>query len=131
MPLQWSLERFRKGANFKRDLGEVGITLYGQECYQWTTLEESFINLRLQESKHMKPHIDEFYSIVLNKDLTILLLCSLSLSYKHFREICFYGMDTLCNEDVKKPKVKRTLLILNLHKRSLISQVRQEKFDLK
>ena len=67
-------------------------------------LKSILYDLRLQEGKPMKPHLDEFFSIVLDlknidvsfddEDLTILLLCSLTPSFKHFRETFVYGRDT-------------------------------------
>ena len=71
-------------------------------------LKSRLYDLRLQEGKPMKPHFDEFYSIILDlqnidvslddEDLVILLSCSLPPSFKHFRESLLYGRDTLCSE---------------------------------
>ena len=75
-------------------------------------LKSSMYDLRLQEGKPIKPHLDELYSIVLDLQnieislddefLAILLLCSLLPSYKHFRETLLYGRDTFRSEDVRK-----------------------------
>ena len=68
----------------------------------WLLLKSN--DLRLLEGKLIKLHLDEFYSIVLDlqnidvslddEDLAILLLCSLTPSFKHFRETFVYGRDT-------------------------------------
>ena len=83
-------------------------------------LKSRLYDLRLQEGKPVKPHLDKFYSIVLDlqnidvslddEDLAILLLCSLPPSYKHFRETLLYGRDTLCSEDVRKALTQRDLI---------------------
>ena len=59
-------------------------------------LKSRLYDLRLQEGRPMKSHLDEFYSIIIDlqnidvkvddEDLPILLLVSLPHSYKHFRE---------------------------------------------
>ena len=74
-------------------------------------LKSRLYDLRLEEGKPLKPHLDEFYSIVMDlqnidvklddKDLAIYLLCSLPPSYKHFRETLLYGRDNLSSDDVK------------------------------
>ena len=78
----------------------------------WLLLKSRLYDLRLEEGKLLKPHLDEFYSIVMDlqnidvkldgEDLTIYLLCSLPPSYKHFRETLLYGRDNLSSDDVKK-----------------------------
>ena len=50
----------------------------------------------------MKSHLDKFYSIIMelqnidvkmdDEDFAILLLCSLSPSYKHFKETLLHGI---------------------------------------
>ena len=59
-------------------------------------LKSRLYDLLLEEGKPLKPHLDEFYSIVMDlqnidvklddEDLAIYLLCSLAPSYMHFRE---------------------------------------------
>ena len=68
-------------------------------------LKSRLYDLRLQEGKPMKPHLDEFYSIIMDlqnidvkvddEDLAILLLVSLPPSFKHFRKTLLYGRDTV------------------------------------
>ena len=75
-------------------------------------LKSRLYDLRLEEGKSLKPHLDEFYSIVMDlqnidvklddEELAIYLLCSLPLSYKNFRETLTYGRDNLSSDDVKK-----------------------------
>ena len=72
------------------------------------------------EGKLIKLHLDEFYSIVLDlqnidvslddEDLAILLLCSLTPSFKHFRETLLYGRDTLCSEDIRKALTQKDFM---------------------
>ena len=66
-------------------------------------LKSRLYDLRLEEGKPLKPHLDEFYSIVMDlqnidvklddEDLAIYLSCSLPPSYKHFRETLLYGRE--------------------------------------
>ena len=68
----------------------------------------------------MKPHLDEFYPIVLdlqnfevsidNEDLAFLLLCSLLPLYKHFRDTLLYGRETLCSKDIRKALTQKDLI---------------------
>ncbi|ROV58192.1 hypothetical protein EGO58_12175, partial [Limosilactobacillus reuteri] len=65
----------------------------------------------MDEGTSIKSHISEFNSIVTDlkridvkiddEDLTLLLLCSLPPSYKHFRDTMIYGRETISIEDVK------------------------------
>ena len=74
-------------------------------------LKSRLYDPRLEEGKPLKPHLNEFYSIVMDlqnidvkfddEDLAIYLLCSLPPSYKNFRETLFYGRDNLSSDDVK------------------------------
>jgi LTR polyprotein gag-polypeptide-like protein len=68
----------------------------------------------------MKPHLNEFYSIIMDlqnidekvddEDLTILLLVSLLPLFKHFRETLLYRRDTLSSEDVRKTLTQKDLI---------------------
>ena len=82
-------------------------------------LKSRLYDHQLQEGKPVKPHLDDFYSIVLDlqnidvslddEDLAILLLCSLPPSFKHLRETLLYGRDTLCSEDVRNALTQKDL----------------------
>ena len=83
-------------------------------------LKSRLYDIRLQEGKPMKLHLDEFYSIIMDlqnidvkvdyEDLAILLLVSLPPSHKHFRETLLYGRDKLSTKDVRKALTQEDLI---------------------
>ena len=89
-------------------------------------LKSRLYDLRLEEGKPLKPHLDEFCSIVMDlqnidvklddEDLAIYLLCSLPPSYKNFRETLLYGRDNLSSDDVKNVLTQRDLIDTHYHK---------------
>lgn len=82
-------------------------------------LKSKLHDLKLQEGKPIKTHIDEFCSIVMDlhnidielddEDLAIYLLCSLPPSYKHVRETLLYGRDEVNFEDIKDALLQHEL----------------------
>ena len=91
-------------------------------------LKSRLYDLRLEEGKPLKPHLDEFCSIVMDlqnidvklddEDLAIYLLCSLPPSYKNFRETLLYGRDNLSSDDVKNALTQRDLIDTQLSQKS-------------
>lgn len=71
-------------------------------------LKSRLYDLLLKEDKSLKPHLDEFYSIMMSsqnievniedEELTINLLWSLPPSYKHYRENLLCGRDNLSSD---------------------------------
>lgn len=74
----------------------------------------------MTEGTFIKSHLDEFDSISMDlenigvkiedEDQALLLLCSLPPSFKHFREILLYGIDSIAVEDVKSSLFSEELL---------------------
>jgi hypothetical protein len=66
--------------------------------------KERLYTIRMAEDTFIQSHLNEFNSIFVNlkslyvkiddEDKTILLVVSLSLSFKHFKEIMLYGNHT-------------------------------------
>ena len=66
-------------------------------------LKSRLYDLRLEEGKSLKPHLEEFYFIVMDlqkievklddEDLDIYLLCYLPPPHKNFRETLFHSTD--------------------------------------
>ena len=91
-------------------------------------LKSRLYELRLEEGKPLKPHLDKYYSIVMDlqnievklddEDLAIYLLCSLSPSYKNFRESLHYGRENLSSDDVKNSLTQRYLIDTQLSQKS-------------
>ena len=77
-------------------------------------------DLCLEEGNPLKPHLDEFYSVVMDlqnievklddEHLAIYLLCPLHPSYKNFRETLLYGRENLSSDDVKHSFTQRDLI---------------------
>ena len=91
-------------------------------------LKSRLYDLLLEEGKPLKPHLDEFYSIVMDlqnidvklydEDLAIYLLCSLPPSYKHFRETLLYGRENLSSNHVRNALTQRNLIDTQLSSKS-------------
>ena len=74
-------------------------------------LKQKFIMLRMVEGAHVKGHIEEFNSIVLDlenvdikiddEDQSLQLLCSLTPTYKHLCETLLYGRESITLKGVK------------------------------
>ena len=83
-------------------------------------LQSRLYNLRLKEVKSLKPHLDEFYLIVMDlqnievklndKDHAIYWLFSSPPSYKHFRETLIYGRENLSSDNVKNALTQGDLI---------------------
>ena len=83
-------------------------------------LKSRLYDLLLEEGKPLKPHLDEFYTFVMDlqnikvklndEDLVSYLLCSLHPSYNHFRETLLNGRDNLSDDDVKNSLTQRDLI---------------------
>ncbi|KAL8170225.1 hypothetical protein V2J09_022029 [Rumex salicifolius] len=76
-------------------------------------LKEKLYTLRMKKGSELQAHLNEFSSILIDlenldikikdEDKAVLVICSLPPSYKHFKEIMFYGDNVECIslEDVK------------------------------
>ena len=83
-------------------------------------LKSRLYHLLLGEEKPLKPHLNEFYSIVMDlqniqvklydEELTIYLLCSLPPTYKNFKETLLYGRENLNSDDVKNALTQRDFI---------------------
>ena len=66
-------------------MGEVGVSLLGKSVTDLLLLNSRLYDLRLEEGKPLKPHLYEFYYIIMDsqnidvklddENLTIYLLC--------------------------------------------------------
>ncbi|KAG8485692.1 hypothetical protein CXB51_019003 [Gossypium anomalum] len=83
-------------------------------------LKQRLFPFRMNESENVEVHIDD-------EDQAMLLLCSLPLSYKSFRETLIYGRDKLSFEDVKGHLLSREKLDNEFH---LDSKVDRQPFVL-
>lgn len=80
----------------------------------------------MAEGTSIQSHLDKFNSIIIDleildvkideEDKAILLVVSLSTSYKHFKEVMLYGnFDTLSDEDVKSNLLSKENFDYNVH----------------
>jgi len=66
---------------------------------------------RMTEGTSILSHLDKFDSLVMDlenidakiddEDKTLLLLCSLPQSFKHFRDTMIYGKETISYQEIK------------------------------
>ena len=73
-------------------------------------LRQRLFMLCMVEDTSIKSHLDDFNSVIMDlenmdvkiedEDQTLLLLCSLPSSYKHFRKIFIYGREEISIDDV-------------------------------
>ena len=74
-------------------------------------LKQKLYSLKMTEGTSILSHLDKFDSVIIDlenvevkigeEDQAILLLCSLPLSFKHFRDTMIYGKDTISYSCVK------------------------------
>ncbi|KAG8491520.1 hypothetical protein CXB51_014863 [Gossypium anomalum] len=88
-------------------------------------LKQSLFTFRMNEGELLRDHISQFITLlndlknvevhIDDEDQAMLLLCSLPLSYKSFRDALIYGRDKLSFEDVKGHLLSRDKLDNELH----------------
>ncbi|KAK5802831.1 hypothetical protein PVK06_030456 [Gossypium arboreum] len=95
-------------------------------------LKQRLFTFHMNEGELLKDHISQFITLlndlknvevhINDEDQAMLLLCSLHLSYKSFRETLIYGRDKLSFEDVKGHLLSRDKLDNELHLDSKIDR---------
>ncbi|KAG8488058.1 hypothetical protein CXB51_018348 [Gossypium anomalum] len=88
-------------------------------------LKQRLFTFRMNEGELLRDHISQFITLlnylknvevhIDDEDQTMILLCSLTPSYKSFRETLIYGRDKLSFEDVKGHFLSRDKLDNELH----------------
>ncbi|GAB2293499.1 hypothetical protein Dimus_038267 [Dionaea muscipula] len=83
-------------------------------------LKQQLYMLRMTEGTPVKSHLDTFNMLIMDlenldvkiddEDQALLLLCSLPVSFKHFREIVTYGQESISLEDIKAHILSREML---------------------